>query len=64
MLIWIGCVTLSLQLALDDCVALSHVMCCTAERVGVSLVELHRLFAVALDETASYVQVYALLENQ
>ena len=50
--------------ALDDCIALRHVMSCTAERLGVGLLDLLRLFTVVLDEPASYVQVCAILEDQ
>ena len=47
--------------ALDDCIALSHVMGFLAARLGIGLVELHRRFAVRFDEHASVAQVEALL---
>ena len=47
--------------ALDDCIALQHVMGFLAARLGVSLVYLHRRFAVRFDEQASVAQVEALL---
>ena len=48
------------QLALDDCIALRSVMSCAAERLSVNVIDLHRRFAVALDEEASKTQILAL----
>ena len=49
--------------ALDDCIALRHVMEFLAARLGMSLVELHRLFAVRFDEPSSIAQVLTLLDD-
>ena len=47
--------------ALDDCIALQHVMRFLCARLGIGLIELHRRFAVRFDEQASVAQVHALL---
>ena len=49
------------QPALDDCVALRHVMSFIVARLDVGLVDLLRRFAVSLDEPVSIAQVHALL---
>ena len=43
--------------ALDDCIALRHVMAFLAARLDISLVELHREFAVRFEEPTSVAQV-------
>ena len=49
--------------ALDDCIALRHVMGFLAARLGLGLVDLHRQFAVRFDEPASLAQVHTLLDD-
>ena len=49
--------------ALDDCIALRHVMGYLAARLAVGLVDLLRRFAVRFDELASVAQICALLED-
>ena len=49
--------------ALDDCIALRHVMEFLAARLGIGLVELHRRFAVCFDEPSSIAQVRTLLDD-
>ena len=48
-------------LALDDCVALRHVMDFLAARLGICVVDLHRQFAVRIDEPASVSQIQSIL---
>ena len=48
--------------ALDDCIALRHVMSFAAARLGVRLSDLHRRFAVSLNEPDSCVQIHVLLD--
>ena len=55
------CIPYIRQPALDDCIALRHVMSCIAARLDVGLVDLLRRFAVSLDEPASIAQTHALL---
>jgi hypothetical protein len=52
-----------IPLALDDCIALRHVMGLLAARLAVGLVALHRKFAVRFDERASVAQICSLLED-
>ena len=49
--------------ALDDCIALRHVMSFLAARLDISLVELHRQFAVRFDAPSSVAQIHTLLED-
>ena len=49
--------------ALDDCFCLRDVMGCAAARLGISLLDLLRPFAVRLDATASAAQVSVLLDT-
>ena len=49
--------------ALDDCIALRHVMEFLAARLGMGLVELHRRFAVRFDEPGSIAQVLTLIDD-
>ena len=49
------------QPALDDCIALRHVMSSVATRLGVQLSDLQRIFAVSLREADSYAQIHAML---
>ena len=49
--------------ALDDCIALRHVMHSVASRLGCSIIDLLRPFAVQWDESASSAQIAALLED-
>ena len=51
------------QQALDDCMALRHVMSNVAGRLGVRLPDLHRRFAVKLVEPDSDAQIHALLDD-
>ena len=53
----------SRQQALDDCIALRHVMSYVAARLGVRLSDLHRHFTVGLSEPDSSAQVHALLDD-
>ena len=46
--------------ALDDCIVLRHVM---TARLDISLVELHRQFAVRFDAPSSVAQIHTLLED-
>jgi hypothetical protein len=52
-----------IPLALDDCIALRHVMGFLSARLSVGLVDLHRKFAVLFDERASVAQICSLLED-
>ena len=49
--------------ALDDCIALRHVMGFLSARLSVGLIDLHRQFAVRFDERASVAQICSLLED-
>ena len=49
--------------ALDDCICLQRVMGFLSARLGLGLVDLHRLFAVRFDEPASVAQVRTLLDE-
>ena len=49
--------------ALDDCIALRHVMGFLAARLGIGLVDLHRQFAVRFEEPTSVAQVHTLLDE-
>ena len=49
--------------ALDDCIALRHVMHSVASRIGCSVTDLLRQFAFRWDEQASSAQVAALIED-
>jgi hypothetical protein len=49
--------------ALDDCICLQRVMGFLSARLGLGLVDLHRLFAVRFDEPASVAQVHTLLDE-
>ena len=49
--------------ALDDCIALRHVMHSVASRLSCSIIDLLRPFAVQWDEPVSAVQVAALFED-
>ena len=49
--------------ALDDCIALRHVMGFLAARLGIGLVDLHRQFAVRFEEPTSVAQVHTLLDD-
>ena len=53
----------ALLTALDDCIALRHVMEFLAARLGVGLVGLHRRFAVRFDEPSSIAQVLTLIDD-
>lgn len=50
-------------LALDDCRSLRLVMGFLCARLSISLVELHRRFAVSFDEAASVAQLQSLLDD-
>ena len=52
----------SCQQALDDCIALRHVMGYVAARLGVRLSDLHRRFTASLNEPDSCVQIHATLK--
>ena len=61
-----GSFTLALlfqKTALDDCVCLQRVMGFLSARLGLGLVDLHRLFAMRFDEPLSVAQVQTLLDN-
>ena len=49
--------------ALDECIALRHVMDFLAACLGNGLVELHRSFAVCFDEPGSIAQVLTPLDD-
>ena len=49
--------------ALDDCIALRHVVHSVASRLGCSVTDLLRPFAARWDEQASTAQVAALIED-
>ncbi len=57
------CMLNSVALALDDCIALRHVMSFVAARLGMGVVDLHRHFAVSLDEPASVAQIRSLMDD-
>ena len=49
--------------ALDDCIALRHVMGFLATRLDIGVVELHRQFAVRFDAPTSVAQIHTLFED-
>ena len=53
----------SIALALDDCIALRHVMSFVAARLGVGVVDLHRYFADCVDEPASVALIRSLMDD-